>query len=191
MGETTTPDKGAKAFTMMEMLVVMLIIAILVVIGTVRYLRSSETGKATQAVSELNMLSTANRNYSLDHNRLYAAGVIDNSCNGAACTGGGASCDIVACGYVTNRDWSNLPFTFAALAPQQSGGGCSTPSISTYCPSLASGPSGCYVACGQRKICGGAITTNCVAATSQYAQWGFLVDTSGVVVPVNGAPSPG
>jgi len=179
MSDHPTPAGSSKAFTILELLVVVLIIGILMVLSVVWYLRSSEQSKASQATSELTMLGTANRGYSLDHRRVYAAGAITNACNSASCVGNGTPCDMVACGYVKAQDWNAAQYTFLVLNPSAAPTACNL-----------SGFAGTnFVACAKRKVCGAGVTTSCVSSSSAYATWGYLVDTSGVIAPAGGAPA--
>src|SRR5581483_5744571 len=173
MSETSIPNGRSKAFTMMELLIVVMIIGILMVLSVVWYLRSSEQAKASQAVSELNMLAAANRGYSIDHRRRYAPSAITKARNSAPCVGNATPCDVVACGYLKSQDWNAEQYNFFVLDPAAAPAACNL-----------SGFSGSnFVACAKRKVCGGGVTSNCVSASSPYASWGYLVDTSGVIQP--------
>ena len=62
---------GKKGFTLTEILVVVIIIAVLAALAIPRYIKSVETGRAKEARVNLNLILTAQKLYSLDHSGLY------------------------------------------------------------------------------------------------------------------------
>ncbi len=102
-----------KAFTLMELLIVVLIIGILAMISMPLYRRSIETSKATNALSILNMIANANRMYQLDNN-VYLSGRLDDSCNSQSCSTASGACRLVACGYLAKQKWSDYQWIFCA-----------------------------------------------------------------------------
>lgn len=103
------------AFTLVELLIVVLIIGILSMIAMPLYKKTVETSKATNAISIANMIANANRMYQLDNN-IYARGQINDSCNTATCPTSktGSACELVACGYLAKQQWSGYQWVFCA-----------------------------------------------------------------------------
>ena len=110
------------AFTLVELLIVVLIIGILAMISMPLYRKTIETSKATNAASIANMIANANRMYFLDNNT-YLAGVINDSCNSLSCSNASGACRLVACGYLAKQRWSEYQWTFCACDM----GNCSCP----------------------------------------------------------------
>ena len=172
--------KNRAGFTLTEVLVVVMIIAILMILGIAQYLKTSETGKAEQASAHLQMVAAGRRTYSLDHVTLYASGPIINACNSGACAGNGDPCDLVRCGNLTVQDWDSQPYNFYSLDASGPPSACNL-----------GGVAGTLIACASRKICGAGVTKACVSASSPYSTWGYLVDSAGEMQTVGGAPPPG
>jgi hypothetical protein len=151
-------------------------------------MKTLETSKATDAVGQLQIIASANRMFYLDHNKIYASGLLDTACSLCggcgtcpnACSGATPpGCCLVACKYLPTADWDGKPYSFAAA-----GGSCGTWFSISYgqCGS-GSTPSSNYVACSQRK------------PGNAYSVWGYAVDTNGIyactgIDPHVGAPPP-
>lgn len=145
-----------KAFTLMELLIVVLIIGILAMLATPMYRKTIETSKATNAVSILNMIANANRMYQLDNNA-YLSGKIDDSCNSQTCSTATEACKLVACGYLAKQKWSDYQWTFCA---------CDT--TGTCCAGTSCAGGG-ILSCG----------VNNSPLGNPYNTWKYTIDTIG------------
>src|SRR5437879_5328804 len=90
-------------FTLVELLVVVLIIAILFVMALPRYKRTVESSYADDAVSTVQIIGNTNRLYNLDNNT-FTFGASLNSCGAPAdCPSRPSSspCDLINCKYMT------------------------------------------------------------------------------------------
>ena len=154
---------SARGFTLTELIVVILLIGILAAFGIPQYMKALENSKAEDAASLTNMIGTANRMYALDHNGTFAAGTLATGCGTLSCVGAGQACDLVACKYVASVDFDNKPYAISVGA------------------SCANGATACA-----RRSTSGTSGTN----TSPYSTWGYSVDASGTITPLNGAPTP-
>lgn len=104
------------AFTLIEMMVVVLIIGILVSIAIPRYMKTVETSRAHNAVGITHLISIANRMYEIDHPGTYLSGKMNNGH------------PLVKENYMATQDWGSLYDFFA-----DAGGGASCTRISgTY-----------------------------------------------------------
>jgi competence protein ComGC len=159
-----------------------MVLGILMFLGVPQYIKVSENGKASQSVTLLNMIASANRMYAVDHRGTHAAGQLTDTCNSGACTNDGDPCNLTRCGYLTIQSWDNLPYAFYTLDPGAAPGSCN----------LSGFAGNSFVACAARKVCGGSVTKNCVGGTSPYAGWGYVVDPSTVfqAVPTSNGPPP-
>src|SRR5258706_16409674 len=88
-----------RGFTISEVLVVVLIIAILMVIAVPHYIKTSEQSKADQAQALLAMIASDNRMRNLDH-YAYAVGTVDNTSA------------LVTEQYLKHMDWAALAYDF-------------------------------------------------------------------------------
>lgn len=96
--------KIRQGFTLVELLVVVLIIAILAIYGAPNYLKSVETGKATDALGMVTMIANANRMYNSDNPGNWASGAM-------------ATANILVQNkYVPNHNWGAAPYTYTAIA---------------------------------------------------------------------------
>ncbi|MCX7641402.1 MAG: prepilin-type N-terminal cleavage/methylation domain-containing protein [Elusimicrobiales bacterium] len=102
-----------KAFTLMELLIVVMIIGILAMIAMPLYKKTVESSKATNALSIANMIANANKMYQLDNNA-YISGHINDSCNSVSCATATGACKLVACGYLSKQQWSGYQWAFCA-----------------------------------------------------------------------------
>lgn len=150
-------------FTLIELIVVILLIGILTAFGVPAYMKALENNKAEDAASVTNMIATANRMYALDHNNTSASGAMDSCTGWTTCAGNGTACDLVGCKYVASMDFQNGSYQYNV------GGVCG----------------GTYVACSNRRQSG-----NNSTSASPYTNWGYQVDSSGVLSTLGGAPMP-
>lgn len=150
------------AFTLMELLIVVLIIGILATMAMPLYRKTIETSKATNAASIANMIANANRMYQLDNN-IYATGQITDSCNYAICPSAktGNACELVACGYLSKQQWSAYQWIFCACNGSHCGG----------CPAGCSGANSLACASNNRTPLG-----------SPYNTWRYEINSLGQCV---------
>ena len=116
--------KNNKGFTLIELSVVVIIIAILASIGVPQYLKTVETSKATNAAGITYMIASANRMYALDNPTVgLASGQMSNT-------------NVLVTGnYLVPRDWSAAasPYTYSAGATCGAGIlACSVRNSGTY-----------------------------------------------------------
>ena len=101
--------RSRAGFTLVELLVVVLIMAILAAAGVPAYRKTMETSRADDAKSLLQALAGAQQAYYLHHGRTYATGDFPAAPCGATTTG---ACALVANKYISDRDWGNSPYQF-------------------------------------------------------------------------------
>lgn len=176
----------------MELLVVVLIIALLAILGTVQFLKTTETGRADQAINTIQQIAAAQHMYALDAGSnlaQQAIGQITDACNDSSqicSTATNPQCNLVRCNFLSKRDWDSFPYYVFSLNPVNTSGDASLcfPNGTGSLPPGSAAP----VACAARKVCGvlGA-TTNCVPSTSKYANWAYVIDSSGALFAINGA----
>lgn len=71
--------RGAAAFTLMELVIVVVILGILATLGITRYRASYEQALSRQAVADLKLIAAAERIYRIEMGTFYpAAGVVNN-----------------------------------------------------------------------------------------------------------------
>jgi len=169
-----------RGFTMIELLVVMLIIAIVALMAMPQYQKSAEATRADEAVSTVQILGTTNRIYFLDKS-VYAAGALNAcaargpcNCNPSDPSNNcGNACTLMWCGYLAPQDLAQAPYVYYAADGNRN--------IADPCGLSVSGaPAGRYVACAKRAL-----------ASGQYAGWGYTVDVNGTIRPwptTNGPP---
>ena len=165
------PNRREDGFTLVELIVVVLIVGVLTSIAVPQYLKTVETAKANDAVSQTNLIGSANRMFALEHSNYYAAGPFTSSCGAGTCpaTAGAAQtnpCVLVWCGYLVDKDWANMPYGYSAC----DGG------VSGVCAGLGSGNQ----LSGARRSGGSA----------PYSSWGFTMSLQGTITAYNGAPPP-
>jgi prepilin-type N-terminal cleavage/methylation domain-containing protein len=103
-------------FTLVEIVVVCLIMAILASIALPYYLKTIEMSKASDAVALGNMVSTANRMYRIDNrSNPVSNGYLTNQCNnGTSCAATALSdvCRLVRCNYVAQQNWDSSAYRY-------------------------------------------------------------------------------
>lgn len=157
--------KRNAGFTLVELVVVVLIIGILSAVMIPGYTRSVETAKADDAAGVVTMIGQSNRMFRVDNNAYVANGGLVDACNSAACSAGSTDrCQLVACSYLGSRQWETLSYAYQAGTAVNCG--------------IPGAPNG--IACGKRTA----------SATGAYDNWGYVMDTSGIVREYNGAPAP-
>jgi prepilin-type N-terminal cleavage/methylation domain-containing protein len=155
---------GRKGFTMVELLVVVVIVGILAAVAIPKYTRSVENGKADAAVSQLKMIGTANRMYSIDHSGYYVTGgalVSGSAACSATCPPTCPVTDLVGCKYLPINDYGTMAYQIAA---------CGSGINAGTCPLGLAG--GNLIACAKRRA----------PANAPYNGWGYTMDVNGVVL---------
>lgn len=137
--------KKRDAFTLIEMMVVVLIIGILASIAIPQYLKTVESSKARSAIGTTHLIGIANRMYEVDRN-YYARGRQTDVCNnGAACLPppGNNRCLLVRCKYMSEQNWGGSDFNFYACNPTTGAGGgyCAVGDVAS-CRRKGGGPAG-------------------------------------------------
>lgn len=142
-----------RAFTLIELMIVVLIIGILATIAVPQYRKSVETSKALDALSLIRAIANANQMYFLDRN-VYTRGAITNACNTATCQSGAntSRCQLVACGYLAKRDWDSYGWRLCACDTLNCG----------YCPGGACGSG--LIACADN-----------LSSVSPYNNWRYYI----------------
>jgi prepilin-type N-terminal cleavage/methylation domain-containing protein len=154
--------KNRRGFTLIEMVVVVLIMGILASIGMPYYYKTVETSKATDAVAIGHLLGNANRMYKID-NPVAVSGQITNGCSTTCTPGSNNACNLIACSYVAQQDWSNASYDYFVCNGGAGGGCCG----------------GTSVACVSRKA----------GAPANYAGWGYQFQSDGRCVSLGSAPA--
>lgn len=164
--------RGQSGFTIAELIVVVVIIAILAVVGIPKYHRAVEHSKSDDAIATVQMLATTNRMWALDHNSsyVYGSGFLNDTCTGtgACCYQVGTCgnsvnnvCNLMQCNYLARMTFSNKEYDFRLLD-----GAASTTDACGL-----TGANGTLVACAKRKA----------SAQAPYNGWGYAVDVNGRV----------
>ena len=107
-----------RGFTMMEMLVVFILIAVLAQVAIVTYRRSIEDSKRDKAKAILEEIATANARFRTDYpSVLIHSGPVTSPQTGQTCNidkFGGVNPEpwmLIACGYLEDRTWWTTKFT--------------------------------------------------------------------------------
>lgn len=146
-------------FTLIELIVVVLIVAILATMGLSQYSKAVETAKADDAFAFTQSIAAANRMFALDHGGRYLSGGLSD----AGCATGGAAvdcktetnaCALMWCGYLARQDLTPKPYTFCSGGSTTCGAGCDANTVG----------------CALRKT----------GAASPYNTWGYTVTNQGV-----------
>lgn len=172
------------AFTIVELLVVVVLIAILTVLAVTQFLKSSEVSRAGRAIDSMNQILAAQHMYTLSKpgQAPTVVGPISNTCNANTACGAGGACDLVNCSFLAKRDWDSSDYNLYVLNPNNTAADAGICGFGM--PAGAVAP----VGCAARRVCGvGGVTTNCAQASSPYASWGYVVDSTGALFSVGGA----
>ena len=162
-------SRGAKGFTLTELLIVIIIMGMLAALVIPSYMKTVEAQRAEDAVATLNMIGTTNRMYALDHSGTYISEDTfpASSCTTEglpACPTGGAAqtnaCVLVACKYLADTDWNGKHYEFRTC----------NGTAGTLCAANA-------LAHAKRK-------------SGTYANWAYRMSQNGVITSVNSAPDP-
>lgn len=159
----SNPRPQAAGFSLIELLVVVLIVAVLAAMGIAQYAKTVEVTKSEDALSVTQAVANAQRMYALDHAMVYLDGEV------SACTAGGSSntcsntatnaCDLMYCGYMARQDLTTKPYQYYA-----SNG-------TTTCGSNGTN----LAACSKRRA----------TAPATYSGWGFTISNVGVVATLD------
>ncbi|MBI4377044.1 MAG: prepilin-type N-terminal cleavage/methylation domain-containing protein [Elusimicrobia bacterium] len=157
-------------FTLVELLVIVLIVAVLAAVSIPQYQRSVETSRAQDAAGMANMLAATSRMYAMDHGNTFVRGDLpaDGPCGSGSCGSGTDACDLVRCKYVADDDWGSKMWSFQMCRPAMAGG--------AGCCGDAEG-----VACASRKD----------TVRDPYRNWSYVVNTMGQItaLPAGGFPT--
>lgn len=106
-----------KGFTLIELVVVTLIMAILASMSMPYYYKTVEISKATDAVAIGHLLISAYRIFQVDNQGVFLNGSITEGCNTGACdTASTDACRLVRCNYVAKQDRNNPSYTYTLNA---------------------------------------------------------------------------
>lgn len=139
-----------------------------------QYSKGVEESLAEEAAAIVRMIGTTNRMYSLDFQKQWAAGSIDNNCNNGECAarargGPHAGCNLVSCNYLAKQDWDVKKYNFYALDPSQ--------------PAAAANPCGNFPAARSWAAC--AIRKTAADGDAQApkfsAGWAYAVASDGTL----------
>lgn len=160
-------------FTMTELVIVVLILGTLAIIALPMYLKSSESAKADDAASVVQMLASTNRMYALN-NGGYTTGQLNGCAASGACGSGNPTvCNLLFCNFLASQDFTKKKYNFFAA----DGGTSATD------PCGLGAPADFYVACAMRQP----------DASAPYSSWGYTVTKGGVITgwpAANGPPPP-
>jgi prepilin-type N-terminal cleavage/methylation domain-containing protein len=163
-----------RGFSLLEIFVVVLVLALLAGLSVPMYTRTLESSKAEDASGIVRMIATTNRMFALDHKGAFANGGLTNACGTDCAAAGNTGCALVACRYLAADDWDKKPYVFFAIDPE-SANACGLAGITLNR----------IVACGVRRQ-GAAPGTN----HKVYSGWGYAIDETGSVQASAGAPNP-
>ena len=166
-------------FTLIELLVVVLIVGVLVGMGLTQYGKTVETAKAEEALSIIQSIANANRQYALDRQNYLKGSVSDclatGSCPAKPQNETNPSCSLMYCGYLPRQDYKNKPYAYhSADGPLP--GACAPPAGWEGKESQCTPPADAFwIACAKRQWPGGA------EGQEPYNKWGYGVTKEGVV----------
>jgi len=181
------PRASRRAFTILELLVVVFLIALLAILAVTQFLKSSEVARADQAINFIQQIAAAQHMYTLSQSQAAAnaaIGQITNTCNdnlGCSTSNTNPQCNLVRCSFLSKRDWDQFGYAVFALNPSDSSLDAATCGFPM--PAGANNP----VACAKRKTCGAGVTGSCVPSGSRFATWGYVIDSTGQLFAIGGA----
>ena len=109
-----------KGFTMVELLVVLVIVAVLAAVATPLYLANTQRARASEAIAALGLIRQAQRDYNVNHNTYFdiTGGNIQNALPSSVTAGVPTPATAgVAVNMGTAQYFSNAAFSVDATAP--------------------------------------------------------------------------
>ncbi|WP_424244087.1 Tfp pilus assembly protein PilE [Elusimicrobium posterum] len=122
--------KNTKGFTMMELLVILILVALLATLAFSGYRTSIENSRRDQAAATLEDVATAAQRFYIDYpGRNFQEGVPLASTTGTGCsiqkysaTGERINPNLlISCGYLPNRKWDSLRYTYYVCGNKSKG----------------------------------------------------------------------
>jgi len=101
--------KTRRAFTLTELLIIVIILGALAAAGAPSYIRTMETNKSIEAIGLMSQIASAQKSCRV--NNITSQ---DTSCPGAELTGGHV---LVQNKYLANRNWTKESFKYASSLP--------------------------------------------------------------------------
>lgn len=183
-------SRARQGFTLIEIVVTCIMIAIAIGYATLSYLRSLEMRRAEAAAGVMKMVGMANRMYAGAHSGNYLTGVLTNAgcaAYGAACRGTGNDvCDLFTCGYLVQDNWDYMPYQVAAAANAASCLGMNGTQLVACVRRCTDGAS--YICTPPRPS---NLTIKTQVPASPYRNWGYTlwgVTVPETITPISGAP---
>jgi len=115
--EVAASRKGRGAFTLVELLVVVIIIGVLASVGIPQYLKTVETSRATDAIALVQAIANANRMYRVD-NPAFASGQLPGS----------PVNPLITNKYIADQDWGGASYNYYACNGTTGGSCCASDS---------------------------------------------------------------